>query len=68
MPQKPAPMYRPDHLPLQKFCEIYGYEPDAIRQRIYRAQWIEGREFHRDPFGHIHISLKGYDRWVRLAS
>lgn len=64
MPQTIGPTDWPKHLPLREFCRRHGIKPDAVRQRIRRAQWIEGREYHRDPLGHIHVSLKGYDRWV----
>lgn len=51
-------------LPLDKFCELTGHTPGAIRQKIHRADWAEGAEFCYDPAGRINVILEGYDRWV----
>jgi len=57
-----------DTLPLRQFCAIMGYTPEAIRSKIHRREWAEGQEFCKDPHGHIHIILKGYDQWARSGT
>lgn len=54
-----------EHVPLEKFCELTGYTPAAIRTKICRAEWAEGEQYRKDPSGRIHIILAGYDRWVK---
>jgi hypothetical protein len=49
---------------LEKFCELTGFTPAAIRQKIHRGDWAEGIEFCYDPAHRIHVILEGYDRWV----
>lgn len=54
-----------ESLPLEQFCKITGHTPSQIRTRICRSQWAEGEHYYKDPMGHIHIILRGYERWVR---
>lgn len=40
-----------------------GLSPGAIRTKISKAIWQEGRQFMRRD-GRIFVDLKGYERWV----
>lgn len=42
---------------------VTGLSPGAIRTKIARAVWIEGREYVRRE-GRVFIDLRGYERWV----
>jgi len=55
-----------DSLRLKKFAELTGWTEGAIRMRISRGEWIEGREFVRVK-GAILISVKGYESWVQKS-
>lgn len=47
---------------------ITGLSVKAMRHKIDRGQWLEGREYCRAPDGHIYMSLKGYQSWVESAT
>ncbi len=47
---------------------ITGFSPGAIRTKIARGVWIEGREYLRAPDGHVMIDLRGYEKWVGRAA
>lgn len=44
-----------------------GLSVPAIRTRIARGVWVEGREYVRKD-GRVFIDLQGYERWVMLGS
>jgi hypothetical protein len=50
---------------ITKFCEMTNYSVKAVQRKIERGVWLEGREYHRAPDGHIVIDIEGYNRWVR---
>lgn len=43
---------------------ITGLSAAAIRKRIERGQWLEGREWRRGPDDRIWIDTEGVTRWV----
>lgn len=46
------------------FCQKTGYTDRAVRIKIQRGVWIEGKHYKRAPDGHISIDYKAYQRWV----
>lgn len=42
---------------------ITGLTPGAIRTKIGKGVWAEGREYTRRE-GRVFIDLRGYERWV----
>ncbi len=42
---------------------ITGLTPGAIRTKIGKGIWLEGREYARRE-GRVFIDLRGYERWV----
>lgn len=55
-----------DLVRIPRFLELVGgYTEAAIRTKIERRIWREGREWFRAPDGHIFISIRGVDTWVR---
>jgi integrase len=40
----------------------------AIRTKIARSIWVEGREYVRAPDGHLMIDLRGYEAWVQQTA
>lgn len=46
---------------------ITGLSKPAIRTKIARGVWVEGRQFVRAPDGHVMIDMKGYELWVASA-
>jgi len=49
---------------VKKAAAMTGLTAGAIRKRIERGIWLEGREWHRDPLGRIMIDTQGIDKWV----
>lgn len=46
---------------------LHGLTPAAIRKRVERGQWLEGREWRRGPDGRVWIDTKGVERWIETA-
>jgi hypothetical protein len=51
-------------LTIRKFSELSGYTPDAVRSKVKRGDWLEGRVFVKAPDGRVLISTEGYEEWV----
>jgi len=47
---------------------ITGRSPAAIRAKIARGEWVEGREYVRAPDGRVTVDLRGYEKWVEKAA
>lgn len=43
---------------------VTGLSASAIRTKIARGVWLEGREYYRDPQGGVWIDLQGVQAWV----
>ncbi len=53
-----------NYLTIDKFSEVSGYTKEAIRSKIKRGQWLEGREWKKAPDGRNLINIEGYEQWV----
>ncbi|WP_258039378.1 excisionase [Nitrosomonas ureae] len=53
-----------NYVTIKKFCEETGYTPEAISSKIYRGDWLCGKEFTKAPDGRILISISGYHKWA----
>lgn len=49
---------------IEKAEERTGLSEKAIRRKIERGIWVDGREYYRAPDGGVFISLRGYELWV----
>lgn len=49
---------------IERYAELSGYTPKAIRLKIERGVWLEGRQYRKAPDGHIMIDVEGVERWV----
>lgn len=49
---------------IEKFAELSGYTPDAVRSKIKRGDWLEGSVWKKAPDGRILIDLEGFERWA----
>ena len=49
---------------ISRFCNEAGYSEEAVRSKIKRGQWQQGREYVKAPDNRILISIKGYEEWV----
>lgn len=60
----------PVHVAASRFVTIElastltGFTPDAIRTKIKRGVWLDGREYVHAPDNRVLIDLAGYERWV----
>lgn len=46
---------------------ITGLSEGAVRKRIERGLWLEGREWKRAPDGRVWIDMRGVERWIETA-
>jgi hypothetical protein len=53
---------------IPKAAELTGYSPRAIREKISRGVWLEGREYVKGADGHVLISMKGYAHWCEQGN
>ena len=49
---------------IEKFCDMTGYSPSAVRGKISTGVWASGIHFTKAPDGHILINLEAYQSWV----
>lgn len=52
------------YLTIEKFADESGYSPAAIRNKMQRGVWIEGRQFRKAPDGRVMIDVQGVEKWV----
>jgi hypothetical protein len=53
---------------IEKFSTMSGYTPDAIRSKIKRGDWLQGKVWIKAPDGRILIDTDGYEEWVNRAA
>lgn len=51
-------------LTIEKFSAETGYTPDAVRSKIKRGDWLEGKVWIKAPDGRILMDTEGYEKWV----
>lgn len=49
---------------IKLYALISGKTEGAIRKKIERGIWVEGRQYRRDPEGCIWIITRGVEQWV----
>ena len=49
---------------IDKFSAESGYTPDAVRSKIKRGDWLEGKVYIKAPDGRILIDTEGFEQWV----
>jgi hypothetical protein len=54
-----GPVFRVDLAPA-----VFGLSRKAVEGKVYRGDWIEGREYHRAPDGSIWLDKAGVQKWV----
>lgn len=52
-----------DWVTLQKYCDITGETPGAVRSRRLKGEWLDGRET-TCKNRRIWVSLKAAEKWV----
>jgi len=53
-----------DSLRIKKFCELTGWTVEAVKMKIKRGVWLNGREYIKAIDGNIVISITGYEAWI----
>jgi hypothetical protein len=43
---------------------VIGLTASAIRTKIGRGVWVEGRQYRRGPDGRVYVDLRGFEQWV----
>lgn len=68
----PAALARPLQVSVARFVTIdlaaalTGYTPKAIRAKIEKGEWLEGRQYVRRD-GRVLIDLRGYETWAETG-
>lgn len=63
-----SPLEYARYVTVKKAASMVGLTEEAIRKRVQRGQWLEGREWRRDPLGRIMIDTEGIKRWVEQTA
>lgn len=45
--------------------QLIGLTIAAMRSKISRGDWADGKQYRKGPDGRIYIDLDGYERWVQ---
>jgi hypothetical protein len=53
-----------DLVTIGKLAELCGYTEDAVRSKIDKGVWLQGKVWLRAPDGRILVSLRGYQAWA----
>ena len=56
-----------DSIKMKKFCELTGYTVAAVKMKISRGVWLNGREYTKAPDGNILMSIQGYENWINTS-
>lgn len=46
-------------------ASLTGLTQNAIRQKISKGVWMQGKQYRKGPDGRIYIDMKGYEEWVQ---
>lgn len=46
---------------------LTGFSPSAIRTKIARGVWVEGREWVHAPDNRVLVDMKGFEAWAGSA-
>lgn len=60
--------YPVQHVRIKRFAELTGYTENAVRQKIEKGVWAEGRHYKKAPDGRVLIDLEAFDQWVNDAA
>lgn len=52
------------YVTIPKASELTGYTQAAIKQKIARGVWLEGREYRKAPDGRRMIDMRAIEAWV----
>jgi len=52
------------YVTIDLFSAVTGLTPAAVRKRIERGVYLEGKQFRRAPDGRIRMDLQRHERWV----
>jgi hypothetical protein len=53
---------------IDRFSELSGYTPDAVRSKIKRGDWLERYMWVKAPDGRILISTEAFEQWATSES
>lgn len=53
---------------LQKLAQESGYSEEALRSKIARGDFAEGKHYIKAPDGRIHFEVEEYLKWVESSS
>ena len=50
------------YVPVEMFCQRYGYSFDAVLKKIINRKWVETREWLKAPDGKIYIDVVNVEK------
>jgi hypothetical protein len=56
------------YVTIDLFATITGLTPGAVRKRIERGVYIEGKQYRRAPDGRLWMDTKGHEQWVEAET
>lgn len=56
------------YVTIDLFATITGLTPGAIRKRIERGVYVEGKQYRRAPDGRLWMDTKGHEQWVEAET
>ena len=43
---------------------MMGLSADAVRKRMQRGVWVEGKHYRKTPDGRVWVDMEGIEKWV----
>ena len=53
-----------DWVLINKVCEMLGYSDDAIRAKIKKGHWLEGKHWRKAPDNRLFFCLPEIKKWI----
>lgn len=56
------------YVTVEMYAKLSGLSASAIRKRIERGVFVEGKQWRRGPDGRVWMDTKGMERWVETET
>jgi hypothetical protein len=66
--ERPVQIAPSRYVTIELFSTITGLTPGAIRKRIERGIYLEGKQYRRAPDGRVWMDTKGHEQWVETVT
>lgn len=66
-PDRPVHVTPSRFVTVDLFCTLTGYTEPAVRMKIHKGIWLEGRQWIKRE-GRVHMDMEAYERWVETGT